>query len=344
MLTYSVRRPASAAAGGKAATANHDASRRGGGGGGGGLARRPASAAPRGQTTAGGTMSTAGGSAAQGRPASARPASAGGARKTAVAMGGLVSRTWELAMEQQSGGRPGSGGMLALGKSGRVSADTHSLLDSFVQEAAASSARGRPASAAGTSGGSSCDGLGQRGRPVSAAGTSALGSRDRTFASGGGSESGSGSSRASLSIHVAGGGSVGVERVPLELDESLASRSAFSLDVSAARSSGTTTMTMSAGAERARRRQQRSRRQAASSRRPASAGSLRAAVGTWGEQRNRSVGLSQLTRSSGGQAGRSGSSGCGGSSRGKSAWEWEDNLAALQRQSGRFAGAGITLG
>jgi hypothetical protein len=256
-----------------------------------------------------------------------------------------VSRTWELAMEQQSGGRPGSGGMLALGKSGRVSADTHSLLDSFVQEAAASSARGRPASAAGTSGGSSCDGLGQRGRPVSAAGTSALGSRDRRFASGGGgSGSGSGSSRASLSIHVAGGGSVGVERVPLELDESLASRSAFSLDVSAARSSGTTTMTMSAGAERARRRQQRSRRQAASSRRPASAGSLRAAVGTWGEQRNRSVGLSQLTRSSGGQAGRSGSSGFGGSSRGKSAWEWEDNLAALQRQSGRFAGAGITLG
>lgn len=104
------------------------------------------------------------------------------------------------------------------------------------------------------------------------------------------------------------------------MDESLASRSAFSLDTSAS------VQRIGGSAERARRRQQRSRQQY---RRPASAGSLHAAHSSWVPTQARGNGLAQLTRSGG---------------RKSAAWKWEDDLASLQRQSGRYTGAVITLG
>lgn len=135
-------------------------------------------------------------------------------------------------------------------------------------------------------------------------------------------------------------------REPIELDSSLISRSAFSLsaDDRIPMSSPSTTaakMTMTnVATDRSRRRQQRSRRQ--SSHRPASAGSLRAAVSSWGEHRGRGVGLTQLTRGRSSAGVRAG----GGGSKvttSTSAWAWEDNLRTLQQQSSRYAGADITL-
>ena len=305
MLTYSLRRPASAAPvltmSSGVASGDGDRANK--------LAKRPTSAAPRQVST------DLSGNDAYSRPTSAR-AGAGmvsGGRKTE--MGGLVSRSWELAMEQQSGGRAGrpaksSGALLALGKGGNAMADTHSLLDSFVQDPTAASSASQKAGAH-LRFSSAVDRMGHRGtyhRPSSAA-------------------AGASASRSG--------------RGPVELDSSLMSRSAFSLSAdddyvsrSPLASAAATTMTMnSAAAEQARRHQQRSRLQ--KTRRPASAGSLRAAVGSWGELRGRGVGLTQLTR------GRSFARGQGSAH--KSAWEWEDNLSALQQQSKRYAGAEITL-
>ena len=304
MLTYSLRRPASAApvlrTSSGVATGDGDGTKK--------LAKRPTSAAPRQVST------DLSGTDVCSRPASARAGarSASGGRKSE--MGGLVNRTWELAMEQQSGGRAGrparsSGALLALGKGGNAMADTHSLLDSFVQDPTAASSASQKASAQ-LDPSSAVDRMGHRGtyrRPSSAA-------------------AGAGASRST--------------RGPVELDSSLMSRSAFSLSAddhassSSLGSAAAATMAMtSAAAERARRHQQRSRRQ--KTRRPSSAGSLRAAVGSWGETRGRGVGLTQLTR------GRSFARGQGSTHR--SAWGWEDNLSALQQQSKRYAGAEITL-
>eukprot|EP01043_Picozoa_sp_COSAG02_P005265 COSAG02_NODE_142_length_34188_cov_183.180791_4_plen_331_part_00 len=310
MLTYSVRRPASAAAASRTTTTGIENAS-----GGNGLSKRPKSAAPR-QVSA-----SASDTSVYGRPASARSGAGGSSGAKKAEMGGLLNRSWELAMEQQSGGRAGrpsrsSGALLALSKGGNATADTHSLLDSFVQEATATSS---PSTSACGNSNYATDNMGHRGtyqRPPSAAASSlSAGITSRAVAS---------TSRTS--------------RGPVEVDKSLMSRSAFSLNsddqLSWSSSIGTagTNMTMtSAAAERSRRRQ--NRRQG--SRRPASAGSLRAATGSWGELRGRGVGLTQLTRARSFARGRV--------STRKSAWEWEDNLSALEQQSKRYAGAEITL-
>lgn len=299
MLTYSVRRPSSAAAAPRTSTLQ-----RGRNGGVNALANFPVSAAPQ-QATACASDATV-----HGRPASARSNAATASGRMKSEMGGLVNRTWELAMEQQSGGRAGrssrsSSSLLALGKTGNAMADTHSLLGSFVQEATSSTSL--PSSGVNGNVGYSTERLHYQNtrRPSSAAAAEQL----------------------------SGAGANTMSRGQFELDSSLTRRSAFSLgdDDTSSRTK------FNASAERSRRRQQqRSRHQR--SRRPASAGSLRAAVGSWGELRGRGV-LTQLTRA------RS-SSGVPGSSNtgvGKSAWDWEDDLSALQRQSRRYAGAEITL-
>ena len=220
-----------------------------------------------------------------------RPASAGGGLsrgQRSGAIGGLVSRTWELALEQQSGGNKTRQhcGMLALDKS--ALADTHSLLDSFVQERTSVAASSTPSGSASAAVGGASQGYSMSSLAPGGAGTSG------------------------------GGGRL--------MDESLASRSAFTLDVSAS------SQRIGGSAERARRRQCRSRQQY---RRPASAGSLRAAHSSWGAVQARGNGLAQLTNP---QKQRS------GAGRKSAAWAFEDNLASLQRQSGRFSGAVITLG
>lgn len=332
MLTYSVRRPASAAAAPRMTSGIGNA----GTSGSAGPAQRPASATPqqfhRTETSRGATL------VGHHRPVSARSAAGGALGAQKIQMGGLVSRTWEQAMEQQSGGharrKPRAGGaLLALGKAGNAMADTHSLLDSFLQEAA--TAPSVPLVTSAASGNSSQAiafvNMAQHSpqqRPSSA--SAGLLSTGRTPGGVKATEIGPGVAR----------------REPIELDSSLMARSAFSLsadDHASTSSSSTpaTTMTMtSATTGRCRRRQQRSRPQGLH--RPASAGSLRAAVSSWGELRGRGVGLVQLTstRSSAGVR-------AGGGGRNvktfKSAWDWEDNLRALQHQSSRYAGAGITL-
>jgi hypothetical protein len=314
MLTYALRRPASAAAASRTRTTGMGTT---GTDGGNGFANRPKSAAPLQVST------SASGTSVCSRPVSARSGarSSSGGKKTE--MGGLLNRTWELAMEQQSGGRAGrpsrsSGALLALGKGGNAMADTHSLLDSFVQEATTVSS---PSTGAISTCSYTIDNTDHRGmyrRPSSAtAGSLFTGATIRAGA------------RASSASRVS--------RRPVELEPSLMIRSAFSLSgddhmpwPSSCGTAGTTMTLTSAAGERSQRRQKRR----PGSRRPASAGSLRAATSSWGELRGRGVGLAQLTR---------GRSVAGRGSMRKSAWDWEDNLSALEQQSKRYAGAEITL-